>query len=119
MQLVCIVCPNGCRLDVTREGEGVKVEGARCKRGVKFAEEEMIRPMRTVTSSVKTTVKDWRVVPVRTDGEIPKDKIFQLMSLLKDVTVTTPLPIGSVVAENVFGSGVNVVTTADMEEENE
>lgn len=119
MELVCIVCPNSCRLTVTKRDGEVEVSGAKCKRGVNFAKEELTCPMRTVTSSVRTTVKGYPVVSVKTDGEVEKSKIPQLMKILADVKVQKPLPLGSVVVEKLFGTDVNVVTTTDMEEKNE
>lgn len=115
MELVCIVCPNSCRLTVNKEGDEITVEGARCKRGKQFAHDELTCPMRTVTSSVRTTVKGFPVVSVRTTAEIPKDKIFLLMKLLSSVVVTKPLPLGSVVLSNVFNSNADVITTTEME----
>ena len=53
-QLVCIVCPNGCRLTVTEEGQGIHVTGNRCPRGIDFATTELTHPMRTISSTVKT-----------------------------------------------------------------
>ena len=118
MELVCIVCPNGCKLTVNA-AETVTVEGARCKRGEEFARKELTCPVRTVTSSVKTTVSGYPVLSVRTDGEIPKDKIFPLMKLLQDFTLNKPVPMGTVLLKNVFGTGVNVITTTQMGESNE
>ncbi len=119
MQMVCIVCPNGCRLNVEQTEEGIVVSGQRCKRGEAFAIGELTDPKRSVTSSVRTTVKGYPVVSVKTDGEIPKSKIFELMDMLKNVTLHEPLPIGSVVIGNLFGTGVNVITTTQMEETDE
>lgn len=119
MEMVCIVCPNGCRLSVTQRGGDVDVQGARCNRGKAFATSELTNPTRSVTSSVKTTVNGYPVVSVKTDGEIPKSKIFNLMQLLSTVTVQDYLPIGSVLIKNVFDTGVNVITTKEMEKTNE
>lgn len=116
MDLVCIVCPNGCRLSAEKNGEEVSVSGARCKRGEAFAKSELTCPMRTVTTSVKTTVTGYPVVSVKTDGEIPKDKIFDLMKLLSVVVLNKPVAIGTVVLKNVFATNVNVITTTEMEE---
>lgn len=115
MQIVCIVCPNGCRMEVT-VGEKITVSGNKCKRGEAFAVAELTCPKRSVTTSVKTTVKGYPVVSVRTDGEIDKSKVSELCNMLAEMVLTKPLPIGSVVLSDVFGSGVNVVTTTDMAE---
>ncbi len=119
MEMVCIVCPNGCRLDVERADGQIKVSGNKCKRGEIFAVTELTNPMRSVTSSVATTVAGYPVVSVKTDGEIPKGKIFDLINLLAQITLTQSVPSGTVVARDVFGTGVNVITTTDMEVTNE
>lgn len=92
----------------------MEVVGAKCKRGESFARTELTCPMRTVTTSVKTTVENFPVVSVKTDGEIPKEKIFPLINLLKEVVIKYPVPIGTVVLSNVFDTGVNIVTTTNM-----
>ncbi|MGN1039900.1 MAG: DUF1667 domain-containing protein [Candidatus Fimimonas sp.] len=51
---------------------------------------------------------------MKTDGEIPKSKMKELMKLLSACVVEQPLPLGSVVLKNVLGTGVNVVTTTEM-----
>ena len=73
----CIVCPNSCRLDARLEAgpEGVIVRGNRCKRGEAFAQAELTNPVRTLTTTVCTVFPWAPVLPVRTDAEIPKDKI--------------------------------------------
>lgn len=114
MEMVCIVCPNGCRLEVTNSNGEVTVSGAKCKRGEAFAKNEIICPTRSVTSSVKTSVEGYPVLSVRTDGEIPKDKIFDLIALLSKITLDKKVPIGTIILRNVFGTNVNVITTTHM-----
>lgn len=115
MNMVCIVCPNGCRLQVEKTSDGgITVQGARCKRGENFAVTELTRPMRSVTSSVKTTVDGFPVVSVRTDGEIPKDKMFEFIKELSKFTLDRRVPIGTVIIKNVCGTDVNVITTSEM-----
>ena len=87
MDMVCIVCPNGCRLTVENNNGEISVAGAKCKRGEAFAKTELTCPTRSITSSVRTTVSDYPVVSVRTDGEIPKDKIFELIAILSKFTL--------------------------------
>ena len=53
--LICIVCPNGCRLHgvLTEEGK-LEVTGNRCIRGNAFAGTELTNPTRSITTTVKT-----------------------------------------------------------------
>ena len=48
--LTCIMCPLGCSLVATKDGDEIKVTGNNCQRGEIFAKEELTCPMRIVTS---------------------------------------------------------------------
>ncbi|MEG2014927.1 MAG: DUF1667 domain-containing protein [Clostridia bacterium] len=115
MELVCIVCPNGCHLSVEQSEDKVTVIGAKCNRGIKFGETEVTNPTRTLTSSVKSTVDGYNVVSVKTNGEIPKKLLFDVMRELSKVTLDTALPLGAVVISNILETGVDIVTTSAME----
>ncbi|MDR2629605.1 MAG: DUF1667 domain-containing protein [Spirochaetaceae bacterium] len=112
--LTCIVCPNGCRLTVEKTAEGLKITGNQCKRGIAFGEAEITHPTRTLTTTVRTVFPEAPVLPVRTRGEIPKDKIEAVMAFLNTITITEPLGIGAVAAENVLGLGQDLIVTSDM-----
>ena len=110
MDLVCIVCPRGCRINV----ENGVVTGNGCKRGEAFAISETMCPMRSVCSTVATAFKDYPVLPVRTDGEIPKAKIADLMKEINAITVDKKVKRGDVVAQNIVGTDVNLIATATI-----
>jgi CxxC motif-containing protein len=113
-EILCIVCPNGCRLRVEESGGKFTVTGNQCKRGVLFAEAEMTNPVRTLTTTVRTVFPAVPVLPVRTDREIPKGRIKDVMRFLGTLTVDKPLGINDVVAENVLGLECNVIATSDV-----
>lgn len=51
--ITCINCPVGCRMQVTVEnGEVTGVSGNSCNRGVTYAKQECVAPMRMVTAVV-------------------------------------------------------------------
>lgn len=107
-ELTCIICPRGCTLKVELEGKKIlSVTGNSCPRGVKYAEDECINPQRTVTSTVRC--EDGRVIAVKTDRTIPKDKVFECMKMINSITASLPLSIGDVIIKDVFGA--NVVAT--------
>lgn len=114
-KLVCIVCPRGCALDITEARDGFHVTGNTCKRGEQFALSEMTRPMRTICSTVRTTLPGVPVVPVRVSGEIPKDRIFDVMAQIKGACLHQAVPRGTVVIRDVLGLNVDVITTSDLE----
>jgi CxxC motif-containing protein len=117
--ILCIVCPNGCRIVVEEKADGFDVSGNQCKRGIDFAIAEITNPTRTLTSTVRTSFPGVPVLPVRTAGEIPKGKIRELMNILNTVTVKQPLGIGETVVENILGLGVNIIATSNILREEE
>lgn len=102
-ELTCIVCPRGCALTVELDGgEVLSVSGNGCKRGKVYAENECTHPMRTVTSTVKTS--DGGVVAVKTENTIPKEQMFACMERIAAVEVSLPVHVGDVILEDVCGS---------------
>lgn len=115
--LVCIVCPVGCSLEVQiEESEVIKVTGNTCKRGEVYAKKECTNPTRIVTSSVKVEGGFEPVVSVKTESDIPKGKIFDCIRELRNVTVKAPVHIGDIIAKDIAGTGINIVATKEIEE---
>ena len=113
-ELTCIVCPIGCQLSVTLEnGTVTEVTGNTCPRGKQYAIDECTNPVRTITTTARTT--NGGVIPVKTDKPIPKDLMFACMKEIDSSTVFLPAHIGDAVIENLLGTGANVVVTANME----
>lgn len=114
-ELVCIGCPLGCPLTVELDGdEVVSVSGNTCKRGDVYARKEVTNPTRIVTSSVKVEGGTLAAVSVKTKEDIPKGKIFDCVTALKDVVVKAPVHIGDVVLADVAGTGVDVIATKNV-----
>lgn len=104
-ELTCIVCPRGCNLTVKYEGKNVlSVEGNICLRGKKYAEDEVICPRRTVTSTVKC--EDGGVVAVKTRETIEKEKMFECMEKINSVVASLPVKIGDVILSDVCGTDI-------------
>lgn len=112
MNMTCIVCPNGCRLTVENKDGEITVNGATCKKGVDFAKAELINPMRSLTTTVATDFADFKQLPVKTNGEIPKGKMLEAMKIIKTARITKRMHLGDVVLPDVFG--VQIVATESM-----
>ena len=95
--MVCIVCPNGCRLKVSRDGDKIDVQGAKCKRGVAFGTTELTNPTRSLTTTVDTAFSDMPRLPVKT---------------IRAFKLSERVNTGDVVIKDVFGA--DIVATADM-----
>lgn len=111
-KMICIVCPRGCEIEVDyKEKEIYNIEGYACKRGYEYAKEEIIAPKRVITSTVKVTNGKIPVVSVKTDGGVPKEKIFDCMKEIYSQSVKSGIKAGDVIIENILNLGVNVVAT--------
>lgn len=114
-ELTCIGCPLGCSITVTMNGTDiVSVTGNTCPRGDAYARKEVTNPTRIVTSTVRVEGGISPMVNVKTASDIPKAKIFECVSALKNVVVTAPVKIGDVVLSNVAGTGVDVVAAKNI-----
>ena len=114
-ELICIGCPLGCPITVEMEnGNVISVEGNTCKRGDIYARKEVTNPTRIVTSSVRVAGGNSPMVSVKTQSDIPKDKIFDCIEALKNTVIQAPVSIGDVVLKNVAGTGVDVIATKNV-----
>ena len=112
-ELICITCPRGCHLKVDEEN-GYEVTGNACPRGKEYGYNEVTNPKRVVTSTVRTNRSSYPRCPVKTNGAIPKEKMFEAMKLLDDITLSAPIKVGDKVVENLFGTGIDFVATKDI-----
>ena len=111
--MTCIICPRGCALKVEINGDNITVTGNSCPKGKQYAIDECSNPMRTVTSSVRIENREDTMVSVKTASPIPKDKIFEVMRLIRAKSVCAPVGIGDIIIKDVFGT--NIVATKNIE----
>ena len=111
--LICIVCPKGCHLQVD-EDNGYAVTGNSCPRGAEYGKTELLHPTRVLTSTVRVDGGLHRRLPVKTTTPIPKELLFQAMEALNGVTLTAPVTVGQVVLHDLLGTGVDVVAPREM-----
>ncbi|PAB55940.1 molybdopterin oxidoreductase [Anaeromicrobium sediminis] len=104
----------GCRLDVIEEKEKYTVLGNKCPRGKDYGVKELTNPTRVVTSTVKIEGGLLNRIPVKTNGDIPKDKVFECMKLLDKIQLKAPVKAGDIVLKNIFNTGIDVVTSRSM-----
>lgn len=114
-ELVCVNCPKGCNVTVQLERDEVKdVQGYGCKEGLNYARQEVIRPMRILTSTVRIEGALSRVIPVITDGEMPLDMWQEAMDEIKTIKVQAPIAVNQIIVSDFLGTGVNLVSSRTM-----
>lgn len=115
MNMTCIICPNGCEMTVERkDAEDVKIIGAQCLRGRKYAVDELLHPVRTLTTSVQVLHGKFPLVSVRTSAPIPKERLMEAMVVLKKFKITASVVCSQVLCENFLGLGVDIITTKEI-----
>ena len=114
--IICTTCPMGCSMHVVGEGDSVtSVTGNQCKLGIEYATNEFICPMRTLTTTVVVPNGVEPLLPVRTAGPVPKAKLFECMSIIRNTVFEAPIKEHQVLIENIADTGVNIVSCMDRE----
>ena len=116
-ELICILCPLGCKMSVSGAAdspEDLKVRGQQCKKGREYAYEEYTNPTRTLTSTVVINNAPLARLPVKTSKPLPKGLIYKAMDEINKVELTAPVKMGTVVIENLLDTGIDVVTTRSL-----
>ncbi len=113
MNTVCIMCPIGCALSVTEESGKIVVTGNSCLRGQKYGESEFVCPKRVVTTLIKG--EKGGVVSVKTAEPVEKKLVKEVLKEAAAFRLSSSVRAGEIVLENVAGSGVALVATADYD----
>lgn len=109
--MTCIRCPIGCQLMINDN----EITGNRCKRGYEYATQELTCPKRNVTTTVLTTNLSKTRLPVKTDDMIEKKYVFLVIEEAKKLIINHPVKRGDVLIENLFNTGVNLVSSGELE----
>jgi CxxC motif-containing protein len=112
---VCVVCPVGCEIDVVHDGsEIISMEGNKCEKSEEFVRQELIEPMRILTTTVRFQGSRWPVIPVRTDKAVPKRLFPRIMKELRRIKLRAPVDMLDVVVKDVLHTGANIIATRTM-----
>ena len=114
-KFICIECPKGCHLTVkSKDGKVTGVLGNQCKKGKHYAVAEVEAPMRFLSSTVLALGLEMKMVPIKTDKPVPKERIFDVMKAIRKFRLMHAVRCQEVLIENVLGLGVNIVATREV-----
>lgn len=114
-KMFCIVCPMSCHLEVEmQDNEVLSVCGNTCPRGEAYARSESVHPMRMLTSTVFVEHGEESLVPVITDQSVPKEKMSDIMDVIKTLHVTAPVAYGTIIKEHIAGCEANLIATGEV-----
>ncbi len=112
---VCVVCPVGCEIDVVYDGSKIiSMEGNKCEKSEEFVSQELIEPMRILTTTVRIQGSKWPVIPVRTDKAVPKRLFPRIMKQLRRIKLQAPVNMLDVVVKDIVGTEANIIATRTM-----
>jgi CxxC motif-containing protein len=115
--LICIVCPAGCELEVSGDGNEWQVRHNRCAKGIDYARKEVFAPERELTSTValRGSALEKRL-PVRLDRPIARGLILPVVAVIREAVAQVPVEMGDLVLGDVLGLGVNVIASRSVRE---
>jgi len=116
-EVVCILCPTGCKIGVTIEDRKVvEIENAGCRRGEDYSIQEIESPKRDFFTTVTVSgVKSARLVSVRSTKPVPREMLMPCALELAKMIVPAPVNMGDVIVKNILGLGVDIIATRDAE----
>lgn len=112
----CIVCPLSClgEIIVKENGQIQAANGFSCQRGVKYGQEEITSPKRTLTTTVKVHGGELPLLPVVSKTPLPKNKVLACAHYLAGIRVKAPIAEGDIICTNILGLGVDIIATRDL-----
>ncbi len=114
-EIICVSCPKGCRIFVQNRGEEIiSITGNDCHKGIKYAEEEFINPLRILPTTVKVIGGELPLVSVKTEKAISKRLLLKAMAEIAEIEVKAPVKIGQVIKDDLIGTGVSLVATRNI-----
>lgn len=115
-EIVCIICPNGCRLNVYTDEENnvIKVENALCRNGRSYVESEVQNPKRSLTTTVKVSGGIRPLVSVKSNKPIPKGKLTEAAAELRKLELEAPVEFHRTVVRDILGTGADIITTGQV-----
>jgi CxxC motif-containing protein len=114
--VICISCPLACTITVTLDDRGdvLGVANNLCKEGKKYAIAECKFPGRILTTTILTENSSRRLLPVRTNKPVPKERLMECMKSLSKTRVRPPVKLGQIVISNIIGTGADFIATDEL-----
>jgi CxxC motif-containing protein len=108
--ITCVVCPACCDL----ETDGAEVNGARCLKGENFARQEVVMPLRVVTTTLRCETREGvRMIPVKTTAPVPLARIFEIMKSIKALRLSRAPGYGSIIHVDTPQEPVELIVTGE------
>ncbi len=115
-EVVCILCPVGCRIIVEiGDGDVVRIDNAGCERGKDYCLQEIRSPVRDFFTTIRVANGRTPLVSVRSTRPIPKSMLMPCAAELARRVIRAPVKLGDIIVENMMNLGVDIVATKDVD----
>ena len=115
MEMICIVCPLGCKLEASQDEDGrIQVKGFRCPKGNEYAKREISDPRRILMMVVRVRGGHLPVVSVKTAEPIPKNVLRDAVAAVSEIEISAPVKAGDPIVDDLLDTGVPVVATNNI-----
>lgn len=117
-EIVCLQCPFACRVEVVVDEDNkiISIENNKCARGEIYVRQEVINPVRVLTSTVSILSCDEEhpLLPVQTSEAVPKGMLKDMMKELANIVVKPPVRYKDVIVSNILNTGIDVIATSEV-----
>lgn len=121
-EIVCVICPTGCRLRVRHptaaaareQAPEPEVVGWACERGLEYATSELEAPRRVFTGTIRVRGGDRPLVSVRSDRPLHRDRLRAMARATATRELEAPVTAGTLVAEGL-SEGASLIATSHVE----
>lgn len=110
-EMICIICPRGCKLTID---ENNTVSGNFCPRGKDYAISELTCPMRMLTTTMRVSNRENIVVSVRTNKPIPKKYLFDVVKIINKHKIEAPVKVNQILVKNILNLDVDIIATKEV-----
>ena len=112
---LCTLCPNGCQVEAEAlDGQLLHCSGNHCARGEAYVRQELLAPMRTLSTTVAVRGGATPLCPVRITAPIPKARLFDAVREIHRHHFQAPVAAGQILVENLLGLGVDVIAIGSV-----
>ena len=104
------MCRRNCFISVEHDDHEVfAVYGNSCHRGKEAAIEEALAKEKKFLGEIRI-IGEKELLPVRTEGLIPKEKFAEAEAFCKTFRIPKPIRIGDILVENFLNTGVHLIS---------
>ncbi len=113
-EVICTMCPKGCRLLVSHSGNALSVVGNGCEKGEEYGANEYFVQMRILTSTIKVRNGAYKRLPIRSDKPIPLRDIAACMDKINKHIAKSPIKKGDILIKNINNTGADIIASRSM-----